>query len=501
MPAAKQQPRAGAPRGLTFDLGAKPLGLFVPGGELREKCWDPFAPVWGSVVKCGISSQFDEVTYAQMLDDLVARDLRVYMDQDHRTASAGWSMDHVDIPALAFYCGVVVTHGGQVWRQVDLMGHSCAAEVPFDAAAAPEGLHAFRCQVTPLGRQVLENYQALSIHFDPYGEDLQGHPTGQVLICVSAVNGPHIAGARPTGGQFSNTRYFDMKTKRKLFALAKDEGGAEGEAPETKDLTVEMEELRKLVKMPEGASPEAIVGGAIAAMAAGGAHAEPDGDEPPAMAEEVAPDAMKYMDGQDEKMKGFARAGALRFSSSRRALNALAKEFAISKTDPVSVLKGVVAFKARSADAGELSTAPGRLKSLEDERAAEKAAAREAKIEALFAAVGSDGAGLLSATKIDELRAQAKKYNASPEDVATWLPKAEDIVFTQGGAPKGKGPAAPPAKFLVQPSSRWRRPRCCCWRRWCATRRASTRRCWPTRGRPGLCACASMARYTTWPTS
>lgn len=428
-------------RGICFDLAPRPDGLFVPSDEIKMGVWDSFAPVWGPVLKYGVASQFDEVTYGQMLDDAQVRNLCIYMDQDHRSASAGWAMDHVDIPALAYYCSLVVAHEGKIWRSLDLQGHTCSAALPFDPAIHPEGLAGYRCRITPLGKQVLPNYQALSMHFDPFGEDWRGHPVGQVLICVSAVNGPHLPGARPMGGQFSTTRYFDMLTKkRRLFALAKDEGGEGDGAPETKDLSAEMAELAKVLGMPEGSAPESIIGAALAVIKAA-QPGEPDADEePPAMAEELPADDMKYM-GDDDKAKGYARKAALRFSAARRAVVVLSKELG-TKPSPVAVVKGLLTLKAKSVDSGEYAKVNNRLQALEDERAKEKALARETSIKEILD--GAKGEGLISEKKHGELFAQAQKYNASPEDVRSWLPAAEDVTFTAGGAPKGKNPADKP---------------------------------------------------------
>lgn len=438
--AADKRPRA-LHRGRTFDLGQAPADLFVASDDIKVGVWDPFIPKWGTVVKHGVTSVFDEVTYGQMLDDLAARDLCVYMDQDHRTASACWSMEHTDIPALAYYCAVAVTHGGKLWRSIDLHGHTCAAAAPLDPAVQPEGMHGYRCRITPKGRQELPNYQALSIHFDPFGEDLDGHPVGQVLICVSAVNGPQVPGAGPGGGQFSNnTRYFDMKKKHYVFAA---EDAGDGEA-ETKNLSVEMAELASCLGMPEGSAPEAIIGAALAVLKSQGAHAEPDGDEQPLEGdkdgEQMPADAMKYMGDAPDSLKGYARRAALRFSRPARLVGILSKELGCKGTAK-ETLKAFLAFKAKSVDGGEFAQLKGRLESLEKERETEKATERTKQIEAIFSQHGPEGAGLLSSKKIEELRAQAAKYNASPEDVLTWMPSAEGAQFTAGGTPKGKAPS------------------------------------------------------------
>ena len=424
-------------RGLCFDLGSKPAGLFGVGGdEIKTQVWDAFAPVWGPVVKFGVTSIFDEVTYAQMLDDLVRRNLCVYMDVDHATANLGWSVD--EVPALAYYCCVQVNHGGKLWRRENLAGHSCADAVELDAAANPEGLYAFRCHVTPVGRQKLPNYQALSIHFDPYGEDMAGHPVGQVLICVGAVNGPQIPGALPAGGKFNRSDDMSMK-KRKLFALEKGEGGAEDGAAETKDLSPVMAELSKCLGLPDGADPEAVLGAALAVIKAA-QPGEPDGDEPlegDKDGEQLPAEASKYVEEMPPEMRGYARKAALRFARPGRLVQIFAGQLS-SKATPKGVLDAFLTHRARSVDGGEFARLKSQVDEMKAAQAAAYAAERKGKIDALFSAA----AGRLPEAKLVELRAQADQFNATPEQVAKWLPDETDVIFTTGGAPAGKGKPA-----------------------------------------------------------
>lgn len=437
----------------TFDSGAKPSGLFVPGGEIKEKIWHPFAPVWGTVIKCGMASQFDEVTYGQMLDDAVARNLRIFMDQDHASAHACWSMTHVEVPSLAYYCGLQVNHLGKLWRRENLAGHSCADALPLDPTAQPEGLAGFLCNVTPKGREVLANYQALSIDFNPFGSDHEGHSVGQVLNCVSAVNGPHLPGAGPAGGRFNrDKRYFDMNTKkRKVYALAKDAG--EGE-PETKDLSAEMAELAKVLGMPEGSAPESIIGAALAVIKAG-QHEEPDGDEgfeatdgEGALAADPAlPGAMKYAEDMPPEEKKYARAAAVRFSRRGRLVGLLAKELG-SGAKPKALLSAVVKLKEGQSEFGAVK---GRLDVLEAEKTARekadaeaKALARETEIKKILDMAGPvnlGGTGRISEAKATELFDKAKRLGMTADDVRSWLPEGA-TTLTANGKPNGSGGGA-----------------------------------------------------------
>lgn len=417
-------------RGMTFDQSS-PAGLFVPSDDIKVQCWDLFAPVWGTVIKYGCASQFDEVTYAQMLDDLKARNLRVYMDQDHRTARF---FNEPDIPSLAFYCGIQVNHLGKEWRRENLAGHTCADAVSFDVARMPEGMAGFRCAVTPTGKQVLPNYQALSIHFDPAGEDHRGHPVGQSLICVSAVNGPHLPGAVPQGGAFSR-RHFDMKN-RKPGAFGAGEGGAGGD---TAEAGVEMEELRTLLKMPEGASDDAVLGAAIAVLKASQPQAEPDGDEAPIQGDTGGDDAEKLVGDLPDEMKGYARKAVQRWSRGPAVLRIFAKELGVASPTPAAVVRGLLTFKAKSVPAAEHQALSQRIAAIEAEGKEKKQQAWDRDLKELLDAAGPApvGQGLISGEKRAELEAQARKYSAPIEDVRAWLPKPVQTQLSPAPTPSG----------------------------------------------------------------
>lgn len=446
------KPIAAKVRGRMLSFGdSVPDSLFGDPDGIKVGLWDAFAPVWGIITKFGLSSTFDELTYKQMMDDLRRRGLKVYMDNDHKTAGLGWTCD--EVPALAYYCSVIVTHEGKLFDRVYLGGCKCSDAVAFDAAAHPEGLYGFRCHVTPVGKQLLPNYQALSIHFDPDGRDEFDRPVGQSLICVSAVNAPHLPSAVPNGGKFSR---YSMD-------------------PEKKDLSPELESLRVALGLPEGSSAEAIHGAALAVIRAAGIHAEPDGDEPDAdeqkearMADEKVDEAMKqYEDAeQDPKRKDeYSRklskiVGRLHVRS--KCLSALGKELGASGLR--KGLASVVALKSKqSGSEAAFSQLQTRVAELEAQRKAEADAAWEFAIKSAINSAGPTNAAVFSGAvggkalpktgdgRISEKRGQelydiAKATKLSPEQFSTLLPEAVTQSFTKPGA---RGASAPNSDRMI----------------------------------------------------
>lgn len=433
-------------RGRMLSFGDSiPDSLFGDPDAIKVGLWDAFAPVWGIITKFGQSSAFDELTYRQMLDNLRARGLKVYMDNDHKTAGLGWSCD--EVPALAYYCSVLVTHGGKLFDRVYLGGCKCSDAVSFDPAAHPEGLFGFRCHVTPVGKQLLPNYQALSIHFDPDGRDEFDRPVGQSLICVSAVNAPHLPSAVPSGGKFS--RYSTMD-------------------PETKDLSPELEALRVALGLPEGSSAEAIHGAALAVIRAAGIHSEPDGDEPDAdemkaarMADDKVDEAMKqYEDAEqepkrkDEYSRKLSRIVGRLYVRSKCA-TALAAELGAKGLR--KSLAGVATLKSKQTGGeSSINQLQTRLNALEAQRKNEEETAWELAIKSAINAAGPTNAPVFSGAvggkalpakgdgRISEKRGQelfelAKTAKLSPEQFASLLPEPVTQSFAKPGARAASG--------------------------------------------------------------
>jgi hypothetical protein len=459
--------------GRCLNLAPAPDGLFGD-GEPKTGVWDSFAPVWGEIVKSGEASQFDEITYRQMLDDLQRRNLCVYMDNDHKTARLGWTTDEVE--ALAYYCAIQVNRDGQLFGLVKLAGHTCCDGNPLASASLPNGMAGYRCRVTPNGRAKLPNYQALSIQFDPEGFTENGAPVGQILICVSATNGPHIPGAGPTAGQFSAGRSaLNMPT------------ATDPKKPDETilALTPELDELRKALGLPDGSSMEAIHGAALAVVKAAGIHAEPDGDEKideAEMASGYEEEAKRLEEGGDKEFRKLEEGGAPEkkdgemgkkyarafrrivavAGAQRRGLGIVATQLGC-KAGPKAVGKAVMTFAAgRSNDSNKVFAMEQRIVAMESAQAAKDAIfAAAAKDEREFAIkqvlnaagptnaaiysgkVGSRqfsaafGDGRITSAKAGQLYEQAIKLGASAEDVAQWLPNAATLTFTAGGSPHG----------------------------------------------------------------
>jgi len=447
----QKSPAQKAPRGRCLNLAPAPDGLFAPDSEIKTQVWDLFAPVWGQIVKFGSASMFDEVTYRQMLEDLKSRNLCVYMDNDHKTANLGWTVDEVE--SLAYYCSVLVVHEGKEFGRVNLAGHNCADAVPFDLAAHPEGMAGFRCRVTPYGKTKLPSYQALSIHFDPDGRDALDRPVGQVLICVSAVNGPHIPTAIPAGGQFARSGTMDPENK---------DGGEQ--------LTPTLEELRKALGLPDGASADAIAGAALAVVKAAGVGApEPDGDE--AMADEemaagdgAVDDAMKKFEadaaeGDKDKLRGYARivrTAVCRVYARRRVLGLLAKEMGAEKSSSKALVIAAAALKAKVPAEGTFAKLNERIAELETREKTREATSWEYSVKEILNRAGPTNAAIFSGKvgekdlpkqgdgRISDKRGQelfelAKRANLGPQDVEKMLPDKAAQVFTQNGSPVGAG--------------------------------------------------------------
>mgnify|MGYP000119511612 CR=1 FL=1 len=362
---------------LIFD--SRPDNLFVVGDAIKEKVWDVFAPVWGPVTKFGCTSNFDDVTYKQMLEDLERRGLMVYMDNDHKTASLGWSVD--EVPALAYYCSVIVARDGSQFGRVYLGGCRCSDAVPFDFRTNPTGMHGFRCRVTPEGKVKLPNYQALSIHFDPDSRDESDRSIGQTLTCISAVNGPHLPSAVPNGGKFSKDHPMPTRTYE-----------AGGTAPAS--LTPTTEELRKLLQLPEGCDLEAIAGAAVAILRTMNPFGEPDGDEADEAEESEATKEAK-LDAMPEEYRRKLRKVIGAMYVRRKLSVALAKELGGK-----GLRQGLVeAAKLRQASAQQSShyaALQTRLDELERKAAQDAELAWEYSIKASINAAGPTNAAIFA---------------------------------------------------------------------------------------------------------
>ncbi len=183
-------------------------------GLVRVGTWDRWA-TWGEKVKDGSETVFDELTLGQMIENWYARAGRCPLCLDHQSTLGGL----VRAPAAGYYDAFAIVHEGKVLLYRALAGSTSTSPDPAALAArvqrfateanpnpVPDGGWAWRCEVTPLGRdpkEGLANYQGLSPFFTPKGEDEKGQPIGYVLFDIAAVNVQFQAGCELTLGVFS----------------------------------------------------------------------------------------------------------------------------------------------------------------------------------------------------------------------------------------------------------------------------------------------------------
>lgn len=166
------------PGALCFD-GEIPQPGQVPTGK-----WDRFT-TWGWSVKEGKQSEFTEETLKQIIENFVARGILLPLDYNHQSNFV--QVNGQAAPSLARYSALAAVHGGRVFASGAVPGFDGAA---LDPTGKGDGLYGYRCEVTPLGQQLLPNYRYLSPMFIPAGKDEQGRPIGYCLLAVAATDVP-----------------------------------------------------------------------------------------------------------------------------------------------------------------------------------------------------------------------------------------------------------------------------------------------------------------------
>lgn len=264
-----------APLMALFDAIPKP-------GEVRSGVWDRFT-TWGPSRKIDIASDgklvvsetvFDETTLGQMVDNFVARGVKVPLDWNHQNAYAKTNGKPAE--SLARYACLATVQGGRAIKSGALKGYESTPVEPGEGGIWPtelgDGLYGFRCEVTPRGQEVLPNMAGISPMFSSDGVDEQSRPIGYVLSCVAATDVPfqgdrgdgvpgitfEQGAARANKGATTMPKKFDAKIMSRLgFAADSDDATIqsafqkrmdamakfEGEAnPEDKDVTAKFED-------------------------------------------------------------------------------------------------------------------------------------------------------------------------------------------------------------------------------------------------------------------
>lgn len=173
-------------------------------GQVRAQVWDR-GMTFGEKVKDGQRSEFSLETFNQFLDNWLKRGERISLCYNHQSAYV--AQNGQPAPALAQYDAVAIVQGGEVVRCEKL--HASSAQPPsvlelqqrvralatdLDPRPTPDGMWFFRCEVTPLGQQLLPNFSYISPMFTSNGKDEQGNAQGYTLIDLAATNTAFQAG-------------------------------------------------------------------------------------------------------------------------------------------------------------------------------------------------------------------------------------------------------------------------------------------------------------------
>src|SRR5579871_3005238 len=173
--------RTGSPgSAMRLRIFAKPIAFdsSATQGQVRAGVWDRFTS-WGTKIKEGSESVFDETTLAEMVSNFGKQKNDVYLDYDHQTV---YVQDNGQPAiALAWYCALAAVCDGEVFA---FATHRDGVEPP-DAAKLEDGLYGYRHEVTDAGQVLLSGgkYKFISPLFDVAADDEQGRPLGYVLYC------------------------------------------------------------------------------------------------------------------------------------------------------------------------------------------------------------------------------------------------------------------------------------------------------------------------------
>jgi phage I-like protein len=170
----------------------RPFKFTVPVGV-----WDQLAK-FGEFEKDGHVT-FSEETLRQGLKNFASRKNKLSMDYEHQALNA--PLNGQPAPPLAYYDAMALVIGGKV---VDFAARDASVQPPKpadcvnpDTGAVEDGLYIRRAKVTPLGEQLLPNYDYISPAFTTEGTDEQGYEIGLDFINLAATGTPFLDGMKP----------------------------------------------------------------------------------------------------------------------------------------------------------------------------------------------------------------------------------------------------------------------------------------------------------------
>lgn len=384
-------------RTLTFDSSRG------PDGKVRVGVWDRIC-VPGHDEKDGQSTDFDQQTLAQFVDNFLERGDPVPIDFNHQSNYA--HLNGQPAPALGFYGALAVVWDGKIEKLGALEGVTAGAE---GLDLSKDGLWGLRTEVTELGDQLLPNFKLLSPTFTPEGVRRDGTEVGYCLAAVAATNTPWQAGTKIT---------FDVGTQ----GVGETNGGAAAKMQGASRMA-KLAKLAKFAGVDEGADDSAIRAALAKKMSDVASAAMTAMAEDQFAYEDEAQkleDAAAQFEGdsdEDEDKELFAK------------MSKMAAQFRrFAKMSKMSAAPAPAAPAASSAEMqvmqASLAAAQKQIEQLQaSERARAKAAEREAeaKFEALAAAAVKGG---YPAEAKGALIAFARSnYSAAEKSVAHFLPK------------------------------------------------------------------------------
>lgn len=368
--------------------------------------WDQVAKL-GSFDQGGEPAVFDLTTCSEMLKNFSKQKNKIGMDYEHQAINA--PKNGQPAPALAWYNALMLVHAGKI---VECVTQDPNISYP-DVSGHDDGVYAHRCEVTPLGKQLLPNYKYISPAFVTNGKDEQGKSIGYALINIACTNIPFLDGMEPISFHRLGGGLATATQERTITMAAEDK---KDEAAEAK--AAEKKELMARLGMAEGAGEDEMY-----AMLKKYADAE---DE-----------AKKAKEAEAEKMSKDAEEGAeeeKKMAEDCDEAKAMRKDLGLPEDAPIATVRA--AIYAKTAPIAEVAKLRQELDSLKAEQAAALAKAEDDKIGRFVDGAVADGQW--DAAKKEHLAKFAKvDFEAAK---ASLLPKGAFGVMhrmTAGGAPVG----------------------------------------------------------------
>lgn len=425
-------------------------GLRGADGKVRVGVWDHFT-TWGTKIKDGLETRFDEDTLPQMVKNWKTRGDCLALDFNHQSSYA--AENGQPAPALAWYNALAVVRHGQL-LYFETLDDSIP---PPQAATLSDGMWGYRSEVTELGQELLPNFKYISPTFTPEGTDELGESIGYTLHAVAATNTPFQAG---TGLTFDRKEKRHMNFESEVMGQLGLEAGADDEAVKAA-YARKMEEAHKMLADgdPAGMSKMAEQLEALAAHHEAAFGSDADQSPPMVMRKLAARLAKLSMEegGEDDKEKmEDDQEGAMKHEKDdaekmeaklRREYSLLANRLNVKLPDSATSKQMFDAISAATVPAAQLPVlVDARVKqALFEREQARVQADTAAKAKALVEAAIEGGYPEAQRSALLTFASDPKSYAAAEAMVKPFLGGIGEnsLLFsrmTSGGAPSGADP-------------------------------------------------------------